>query len=637
MKNQDLNKEKELLENAQSDSKKFDALYKYYVDDVYRFSYSILNNRHDAEDITSQTFIEFYKKLQSYKWQNVSLKYWFFTTCKNLCYTKFRRKSEIEYKDEIHSMNFAEVSFVDEIMNRDLLEKVKAEIQKLSPAEQELINLRIWEGMQFNEIAKLEGVKLGTCKVKFYRAIEKVKKSLEEKHIMHAIAFPFLFTAIRDVGNLETYHASAKLLGAGVTIILGKTAMTTLGNLITSIQAALATKVGTAAIIATTTVAAVGGGYVAYEAAYKEPRRDQVTTQAPTWIEYSDADLGIAFKYPSDFKLEKVENIEDKEGQIIKSVSLNILGDDDDSQLSIQRDFGKWQCEERLQLEDQLGGDYNIIKLDSGLEVANFNTNAGGAAVSFKYDPENRKTMNGQPAIISGCYFPLETTSPDGGAWSVSYIRAPLFMLFDFMTTIKSIHSIPVTSNKYANIKNVYPTPEKAALKPYNFKKKFVSKAFEKSSDFSLNLQYPENYGVKESVCRSSYSADYECMSLEFIKDAETSLRIDIVYVVTGVGGLGEARKGELVVVMKDGHKVVRQIIGNDDPSGRLAFNYNQLYCDTCKDSTELTRDYPAQEVAVSIDLGFSKDGFLINGYTNVLDKNDLLELENILRTIEVK
>ena len=198
MKNLDLKKEKELLENAQADKVKFDALYKYYVDDVYRFSYSIINNRHDAEDITSQTFIEFYKKLQDFKWQNISLKYWFFTTSRNLCYAKFRKKPEVEYNDEIHSENFTEVNFVDEIMNKDLLEKVKKEIQKLSPIEQELINLRIWEGMQFDEIANLQDLKLSACKLRFYRAIDKVKKSLEEQKVMHAIAFPFLFTAIRN-------------------------------------------------------------------------------------------------------------------------------------------------------------------------------------------------------------------------------------------------------------------------------------------------------------------------------------------------------------------------------------------------------------------------------------------------------
>jgi RNA polymerase sigma-70 factor (ECF subfamily) len=279
MKNQDLKTEQKLLEKAQKNSKDFEALYKYFVDDVYRFSYSILNNRHDAEDITSQVFIAFYKKLNEFEWQNISLKYWFFTTSKNLCYTKFRKKPEVEYNDEIHSENFQEVSFVDEIMNRDLLEKVKEEIQKLSPAEQTVINLRIWEGMQFSEIAELDGMKLSTCKLRFYRAIEKVKKSLEERKVMHAVALPFLFTAIRDAGNLEVYHASASLMGAGATIILGKTAMTTLGSLLSSLQAAAATQVGTAAIVTTATVATIGGGYVAYEKVYLEPEREAVVTE----------------------------------------------------------------------------------------------------------------------------------------------------------------------------------------------------------------------------------------------------------------------------------------------------------------------------------------------------------------------
>lgn len=58
----DLKREKELLEKARNKKESFEGLYSYFINDVYRFAYSILNDKHNAEDITSRAFMEFYKK-----------------------------------------------------------------------------------------------------------------------------------------------------------------------------------------------------------------------------------------------------------------------------------------------------------------------------------------------------------------------------------------------------------------------------------------------------------------------------------------------------------------------------------------------------------------------------------------------
>ena len=42
----DLEKERQLLEAAQENKERFNELYKYFINDVYRYSYSLLNNSH---------------------------------------------------------------------------------------------------------------------------------------------------------------------------------------------------------------------------------------------------------------------------------------------------------------------------------------------------------------------------------------------------------------------------------------------------------------------------------------------------------------------------------------------------------------------------------------------------------------
>lgn len=260
MLNQNLQLEQSLLLDAQNDSNKFNDIYKYFVNDVYRFSYSILNNQHDAEDITSQTFLTFYNKIKELEWKGISLKYWLFTVARNLSYSKLRKPFELDLDENIKVDNETEVSFVDEIMNKDLVDRIKKEIQKLSPIDQEIINLRIWEGLQFEEIAKMQDAKLSTVKLRFYRAIEKLKTSIEDKKYMRAISLPILFTGIKEVSTLPAYNASSGLMSASLAI-LQQTNMTAT-NLTTTKQF-LASKAGIA-IVAGVTVVTTICGYAVY-------------------------------------------------------------------------------------------------------------------------------------------------------------------------------------------------------------------------------------------------------------------------------------------------------------------------------------------------------------------------------------
>lgn len=319
----DIEKEHLLLKKAKENKDNFGSLYKYFIDDVYRFTYSILNNKHDAEDITSQTFIKLYENLNKLEEKDTSLKSWLFTVSRNLCYSKFKKPTEVEFDEKYQISEEVEISFVDEIMNKDLVNKIQAEIKTLTPIEQETITLRIWEGMQFDEIAEIQQAKLSTVKLRFYRSIEKLKKSVEEKNYMRGIALPMLFTGIKDVSSLPSYHASAQLIAAGAQI-LTQTTMTT--TFLTTISQFLATKAGIAVATGVTAVTIAGAGtgvYVATQQNAKvendskkvvvtvEPTKEPTGTFIPTqtvtptpvnpyagWIKYDsskDAQSGAVF------------------------------------------------------------------------------------------------------------------------------------------------------------------------------------------------------------------------------------------------------------------------------------------------------------------------------------------------------
>jgi len=117
-------------------------------------------------------------------------------------------------------------------MNKEIITNVKEEIQKLSPLEQETITLRIWEGMQFNEIASLQDQHIDTVKKCFYRSVEKVKQKMKDKNYTVLRALPALLTAMLFVGAAS----SALSNGSGFMnlTITKETTMTNITQIIKS-------------------------------------------------------------------------------------------------------------------------------------------------------------------------------------------------------------------------------------------------------------------------------------------------------------------------------------------------------------------------------------------------------------------
>ena len=266
MKNIDLEKEQKLLARAQQNKTRFSDLYQYYLNDVYRFSYSICGNQHDAEDITSQTFVEMFNYLEKFEWKGISLKFWLFRTAKNLAYRSFDKASKSQTVENFDIIPEAkEESFEKIVLDKDELKLVVAEIKGLKPNERELINLRVWEDMTFEEIAEILEEKAITVRQRFYRAVEKVRVSLSQKNYKRFASVAAVLGCFSSVQNASAFTADPTIASsiAQNLNILTNTTMNT--GILTNAKVFITRHVITTTVLATSTVAILaGGGYVAY-------------------------------------------------------------------------------------------------------------------------------------------------------------------------------------------------------------------------------------------------------------------------------------------------------------------------------------------------------------------------------------
>lgn len=148
------------------------GLYERYSVDIFKYSYSILKNREEAEDAVQEVFVKYAENEGSFK-GDCSYKTWLLIIARNYCFNRIKNKSfnNVDIDDE----NFSETINPDYDMDISL----KDALMKLSEEYNELIYLREYEGFTYNEIAGITKLSLENVKIRLFRARQELRKILK--------------------------------------------------------------------------------------------------------------------------------------------------------------------------------------------------------------------------------------------------------------------------------------------------------------------------------------------------------------------------------------------------------------------------------------------------------------------------
>jgi RNA polymerase sigma-70 factor (ECF subfamily) len=178
----EIDQEKVVIAKCKEDMANFAFIYDSYVNDVYRYAFSRLNNKTEAEDITSETFLKALEKFGTYEPQEGKrIKYWLIRISRNLIIDKYRKKEMTEFHEEFTA--FEDEDILNKVANMDLLKKIEEFIKEMKPPTPEIVQLRIWDEMSFVEIAEILGKNVPAVKMNYYRALEKIHKEFMTEKI----------------------------------------------------------------------------------------------------------------------------------------------------------------------------------------------------------------------------------------------------------------------------------------------------------------------------------------------------------------------------------------------------------------------------------------------------------------------
>src|SRR5688572_17250433 len=91
-----------LVERAQAgDRQALEELYLLHFDRIYSYLHMSVGNRHDAEDLTTQTFMKMLESIKRFRWQAAPFSAWLFRIAHNLAMDHFRARRRWQPEEEV--------------------------------------------------------------------------------------------------------------------------------------------------------------------------------------------------------------------------------------------------------------------------------------------------------------------------------------------------------------------------------------------------------------------------------------------------------------------------------------------------------------------------------------------------------
>lgn len=151
------------------DSHAFARLYEMIYQDLYRFALYTLKNRHDAEDIVSDTVMDAFRQIRSLK-KPEAFRSWMFRILTNKC--KMKLKSYLSKTVELSE----ELPFTMPDLNETM--DVRNAFFTLDDEDRLILSLNLFAGYSSKEIAKLLDMNDNTVRSRQSRALKKMQEQL---------------------------------------------------------------------------------------------------------------------------------------------------------------------------------------------------------------------------------------------------------------------------------------------------------------------------------------------------------------------------------------------------------------------------------------------------------------------------
>lgn len=167
------------MARARQDPEAFGQLYLRYVRSIYNYIFYRTGDPEEAEDLTSQVFLQALQHLSRFRDRGIPFAAWLFRIAHNLVANWHRdrhRRPTVPLSENVHEPVSDRVEATLE--RQEDRERLLAAMRRLPPERQQLLILKFVEGMSNAEIAQIMGRSEGAVRVLYHRTLEALRKEL---------------------------------------------------------------------------------------------------------------------------------------------------------------------------------------------------------------------------------------------------------------------------------------------------------------------------------------------------------------------------------------------------------------------------------------------------------------------------
>jgi RNA polymerase sigma-70 factor (ECF subfamily) len=189
-----------LVERAQKgDEKAFAELLAIYKDSIYFTIFKMVKSKIDAEDLTIEAFGKAFRNIDQYS-PEYAFSTWLFRIASNNC-IDFLRRQKTRQLDIVSTSGAEDENRIGEVFAKEATMALKYDapdpeesiilqqkhamlrdvVANLKPRYRELVQLRYFEELSYEEISERLGFPLGTVKAQLFRAREMLYEMLKER------------------------------------------------------------------------------------------------------------------------------------------------------------------------------------------------------------------------------------------------------------------------------------------------------------------------------------------------------------------------------------------------------------------------------------------------------------------------
>jgi RNA polymerase sigma-70 factor, ECF subfamily len=156
-----------------------------HVDEIFNYACYMVADKNEAEDIVQNTFLGLHKNFRKLD-TSKPIRAWLYKVARNNCLDYLKKKKALNFaelsEEQLEIPEYVE-SMEEKVNSTLLTDKLKELLQELPIAVKEVMILKYFEDLTFEQISEQTGLPVNTVKSHFYRGKTKLFKSIKESNL----------------------------------------------------------------------------------------------------------------------------------------------------------------------------------------------------------------------------------------------------------------------------------------------------------------------------------------------------------------------------------------------------------------------------------------------------------------------